>query len=376
MTCAHVLRRAALCCIILSVAACAGGGGGGEDAPAVRGSDEAFPVPTLQTVRFLPTTDGVNYEFLDTDHHPDYISGSDLRMRIAGTLNGRPIEMINDDGRLAASVCSGPCNTRLHAGHSLLNCQLGEAGSVIAEGSSARCGVRVLRFAQAGRVDGPQPFEWLITMPDDGDALSGHIETALDAEGRLAYPAKINLDGRMIITVQPAGSPVPMRLTSRTIPEFRGSVAGWPPHGMKVELTNGPIEYFPIDQIDDPDAEPLFVAETNTVVLGERSNAFFHTRPKVEADVGDDGVALRWTDTAQAVGDVELAGYNIYRNDQPGALKGWTKIATVSASSRRFVDETAGPGVHDYVVSHFTDFPFGYEYEGLYDHPARVEISP
>lgn len=312
------------------------------------------------------STHGVNYDFADTTHHPDYISFAQLAFSAHALVGPAKIPVILENGppaRANGSSCSGPCTRP--SPHEYLNCTI-NAGL-------ATCRLNILRFSQFGQVTAPFAFQWAIVMAE-GESLAGTMSAALDSTGALVYPAEAELGGRMVVTVQLDGQPAPIVLRSRKEPRFRSQILGWPPYGSEFTLSNPPIEYYQASQIDDPAAVPFMIVTSNDVRIGTEKSAFFEARPKIlgvkPTDSGD-GLEITWLETAGSVPGVTIARYHIYRNLTPGTLAGWQRIATLPAGTSSYIDRSVPSGVPaDYVISHATDYPFGIEYEGIFDPPT------
>jgi hypothetical protein len=311
------------------------------------------------------STHGVNYEFADTTLHPDYISFAHLSFSANAVVGAAQIPVtLQNNPVLQASTCSGPCNATAQGGnHHYLNCTTDKG--------EADCRLDILRFAQYGRVTDPIAFNWAVVMAE-GESLTGTMHAALDSTGALVYPASAELGGRMVVTVHVDGQPQPVVLRSRKEPKFQSQILGWPPYGSEFVLSNPPIPYYRASEIDDPAAEPFMVVTSNNVVIGTQKAAFFEKRPKILAVTSTkDGLDITWEETAGTVPGITIARYHLYRNLTPGTLSGWQMIATVPAGTSSYVDRSVPSGVPvDYVISHATDYPFGIEYEGIFDPPA------
>lgn len=310
------------------------------------------------------STHGVNYEFEDTTLHPDYISSAHLSFTANALVGAAQVPVtLQNNPVLQASSCTGPCNARIEGTHHYLNCTTG--------GGEADCELNILRFAQYGRVTSPIAFNWAVVMAE-GETLSGSLHADLDSTGKLVYPAPAELGGRMVVTVHVDGQPNPIVLRSRKEPKFQSQILGWPPYGSEFVLSNPPIPYFRASEIDDPNAQPFMVVTSNTVVIGTQKAAFFDKRPKILAlTPTTEGMSITWQGTAGTVPGITIARYHIYRNLTPGTLSGWQKIATLPANASSYIDRSVPSGVPvDYVISHATDYPFGIEYEGIFDPPA------
>ncbi|MEM7052748.1 MAG: hypothetical protein AAF604_23995 [Acidobacteriota bacterium] len=324
---------------------------------------------TTRQVQTLPQTHGVNYEFVGHHHHPDFLSSAPLQFQATAQVAGQSVSLISDPGSvLAGSTCSGPCNVQPTT-NELLNCSLntGLTGT-----TSVVCNVQIMRFAQYGRVEGPMSFNWLVVMVEDDALLAGELRTTLGQKG-LDYPAEIELGGRMVVTVQPDGLP-PVRLLSRREPIFTGMVAGWPPHGLNLELSNPPIEYYLEGEIDDATASPFMVVTANTVQLGHETSSFMGSRPTItRAERAKGAVVVEWTSTEGTVQGPQPSHYKLYRNAAGGELTAWVHVADVPIAETSFVDAGApAKGPLQYVVSHAAEYPFGYEYEGIFNDPVTV----
>jgi hypothetical protein len=336
-----------------------------------------------RTLQHLPLTHGINYDPFEVDGHPDALSSANLDFQAKVDFKGGWFMLAAASN---PSTCSGPCNARAATAarggkasggaldHNLLNCKVTGSGG----DKSAVCSVKIVRFAQFGRVEGPKPFDWLIEM-EQGDALlAGTLRAGISEDGELVYPATVQLGGKMIITILREGEP-PIRLRSRTEPRFEGVTAGWPPYGLTLRLVNRPIRYYLESELDNPAARPFASVASNKVTIGKAPSPFFATRPQItsaqivdpagapwkQGEVG--GVALRWTPTAGDLGGFEIDKYHVYRNLRPKELEGWERIASISAEDPAYVD-TGYTGLSSvaYLVTHSTTFPVGgYEYEGL-----------
>jgi hypothetical protein len=326
-------------------------------------------------LKTLAQTHGVNYEFADLRMHPGYVSSAHLSFTAQATVlaAGQEIPVVLESAPAAeksGSTCSGPCNTASSTAgpraHDYLSCSKLDG--------EAFCDIRVLRFAQFGRVESPVAFDWLVTMVDDEGLIRGKMHAKLDDRGLLVYPASVELGGHMVVTVQIDGQEGPIRLRSRKEPIFRGKVPGWPPFGTELELENPPIEYFREDELDKPDAVPFMKVTANTVRLGTQRSDFFFTRPAIQTlvPVKSGGYRITWTDTASRLTDQKIVSYRVYRNLHPGNLEGWQQIAEVPVGTTSFVDRDAPADARvEYVVSHVAEYPFGYKYEGIFNPPVE-----
>ncbi len=231
--------------------------------------------------------------------------------------------------------------------------------------------VRFAKFGEAALSDGT-PLRWLVVM-EDGDTLKGPLRVPLEDGLGEQYPGRLELGGRMVMTVQ-VGDNDPVRLRSRNEPVLAGDVAGWPPYGMALSLTNGPIDYFIEEQLDDPDASPFLSVTSNEVLLGTEPHAILGRAPEiVTASRGEQGVALSWTDTAGEIATTPpITGYHVYRNATPGHVGGWTLAGAVDAATTSWVDADAPDAAVEYLLVHVARCPFGYDLEGLLGAPVLI----
>lgn len=317
----------------------------------------------------LPTSHGINYDPSGITGHPDFVSTAQLRFEATAEVGGGVARLIGDGGSVArGSACGGPCN--VHVQHHHLNCRFDTAPDGT---QTATCDVEIIRFAQSGRTESPIGFDWLVVMDEADGLLSGTLTTTVGPDGRLVFPAEIVLGGeKMVVTLEPDGA-APVRLRSRETPVLRGMAPAWPPHGLVLELANGPIPYYLEGELDDPAAQPVMSITSNTVSLEPGKSAFLSIRPQIQAAEPDaaGGVALRWTDSAAETGDPAIVAYYVYRNLRPGVLEGWERIAVVPATRTSYVD-SGGSSSAAYLVTHAAQYPFGYLYEGLPGQPVTV----
>ena len=320
----------------------------------------------------LPTSHGINYDPSEISGHPDFVSTAQLRFEATAEVAGGVASLVADGGSVArGSACGGPCNVHLPSGPRLLNCRFDTAPDGT---QTATCDVEIIRFAQFGRTESPVGFDWLVVMDEAEGLLSGTLTTTVGPDGRLVFPAEIVLGGeKMVVTMEPDGG-APVRLRSRETPVLRGMAPAWPPHGLVLELANGPIPYYLEGDVDDPGTQPVMSITSNTVTLEPGKSAFLSIRPQIQsAGPVAAGVALRWTDSAAETGDPAIVAYYVYRNLTPGVLEGWERIAVVPATQTSYVDSGLdGSSSAAYLVTHAAQYPFGHLYEGLPGQPVTV----
>lgn len=165
---------------------------------------------------------------------------------------------------------------------------------------------------------------------------------------------------------------------------FKGITSGWPPYNMKLRLSNGPIKYYQEDELDNPNAMPVFVVSENRVTLGAKPSEFFSVVPEFEAIIVDDkgnkwvdgevgGVKLIWNDVNEQLDKFEVTHYHIYRNLVPGNLENWELMAILPSKIHHWIDPLySGKENIEYLVLHSIEYPFGYKYEGIYGLPIVV----
>lgn len=312
-------------------------------------------------------TDGVNYDpqlpFTSTRESDDAgssISSAPMHFSVSAELAGEALDLI---GPMA--VCGSGCRkTRLTRN---------------AEASDATADVAIVRFAKYGTTHLPDGslMTWLIVM-EDGDTLSGpmRVPAAEPSSNRLAdYPGELQLGGRMVITAQIGENP-PFRLRSRTEPLLAGLVPGWPPYGMRLDLDNGPIDYFLEEALEDESAEPLIRVTANRVLLGTAPHPILSRAPEItktsRSDTG--AIQLTWTATAEErETEPPITAYHVYRNLEPDNLASWELVAALPSTQTSWEDsETTTSQSPTYLLVHAAECPFGYKLEGALGTPAAT----
>jgi hypothetical protein len=256
-------------------------------------------------------------------------------------------------------------------------------GTAFAIGGDARGGgmaMNVVRFAHFGKADSPYAFRWVLYMEKGVGRLTGRRV----AGGRY----EVELRGDLHFDVIMKGATIPIRTDSYFTPVFRGTAKSWPPYGVVLRLANGPIPFYSDRQKRrDSTVTPMVLVTSTTFGLGKEPTAFFTKQPLIErATVIDPsggawrsgrsvaGVALAWESTADLLRPIAIAGYNVYRNSSPGNPASWERIATVPATQTTLIDSTyTGRSKVAYMVTHLSDYPTGYKYEGLRPVPTIVE---
>lgn len=351
-------------------------------------SDNSHSVKLEQLAR----TYGINFDPFEVRGHPDALSSADLLFEVNVDFAGGWFPLVASN----PSTCSGPCNrvaasaasgrASLDEGvnHNLLNCTVSSSNSDHGK-RTAVCNVKVVRFAQFGRVEGSLPFDWQVEMEQNASLLSGTLRAGFSEGGNLIYPGAVRLGGKMILTIRPEGEQ-PLRLRSRKEPVFEGTTSGWPPYGLEMRLVNAPIPYYLESEIADPAAKPIASVAYNKVTIGRGPSPFFAAKPQIvsaqivdpagtpwrQGEIG--GVSLRWTPTAGTLDGLKINRYHIYRNRTPYQLRNWKQIASIPARRPAYVDTGyRGEPEVAYLVTHSTLFPLGYEYEGLPGTPVVVK---
>ena len=267
--------------------------------------------------------------------------------------------------------------------------------------------VVIYRFATDGSLtlqDGTT-IDWLVRMVE-GETLRGTFRLPLNERGEAVYPGEMELDGKMIITMQVAGE-APVNLLSEIDSSLIGEVYEWPPRGTQFSLRHQ-VPYYDagvmapsepdemgvrtMRLLDSMTAPTITILENNTRI-GDQAWPFLsvspditRTRPvghtalgRLKNDAEREKVAglyLEWTDTAARInGDsaVPVERYHIYRNADPGNLEGWRFAGSVSADQTYFVDRDWDPTRDaEYMVLNGSEFKFGYLFEGSPGTPTKV----
>jgi hypothetical protein len=241
------------------------------------------------------------------------------------------------------------------------------------EGSETVAEVAIVRFVKYGRAElsGVGEFEWLITM-DEGNALLGQIRSTV-VGGAVQYPAPMKWDGRMAITLKFDEDQTVTTLKCRDQPILEGIAPSWPPYGMELSMTGGPIHYYRDSELLNSAAEPFLTVLGNTIRLSDTACPFLTARATIlTADrlASTNALRLTWdavTDDPELTGEIPPpARYHVYANRVPGRLETWHQIGAVAIDQTTFVDTQYCPGMAtDYVVLMAAECPFEYWFEGL-----------
>jgi hypothetical protein len=179
----------------------------------------------------------------------------------------------------------------------------------------------------------------------------------------------------MVITVQ-IGDAEPLRLRSKKEPILSGQVAGWPPYGTRLELENGPIEYFSEDMLSTQGADPVVKVTQNTVFLGTEPHPILSRAPSITSAKrqAQGGLALTWTNTADEIAtEPSITAYHVYRNLDPGVIEKWELATRAPTSQTSWHDTDLGKSqVAEYLIVHAARCPFDYDLEGLLGAPVLI----
>ena len=257
--------------------------------------------------------------------------------------------------------------------------------------------VVIYRFAKAGDFtlsDGTN-VDWLVRMVE-GDTLRGFLRQPLDEDGVPTFPGELELDGRMIITLQVKGED-PVNLMSVQPSRLTGAVTQWPPAGTQFSLQED-VPYYDVADLQpapngsggvgmvlaNANVQPVIVVTANDTSIGFQKSAFLSTLPEIDQTwVAHNskglvaGLGLSWQDTSSQISGPKTCPaqqYQIYRNDDPGNLDGWRLIAQVPATVTTYVDASwDGTSDAEYMVLNGSIFKFGYTYEGSPGYATLVE---
>lgn len=255
------------------------------------------------------------------------------------------------------------------------------------EGRVAECGIRVLRFAQFGSAG---HLTWLVQSEDGPEGMRGVLRGEIDENGRLRFPARLILSGKMVLSFRESGRTARLRSEGRV--ELEGIVgswppydAGWPPTSTILQLSGEPVLFREMDSQAVSKEPATFSLQQMWAVLGTRPSDFFSTIPRIArarvidpsgADWRDGpvgGVALEWTDSRKALNLSGVTHYNIYRNQADGPVYSWSLQVRIAAGKTSYVDrDFDGTRSYQYLVTHSAQFPMGYLYEGMYGEPRLV----
>jgi hypothetical protein len=321
----------------------------------------AFALPFASPAETCPTpelrTSGINYD--PSQVNPGDLSTATLKFEATASILGQTID-------IKSVACGSGCRKMMP----LISVPPsgGQGGSGVTGGTGENVyNVYIVRFAKSGQVDqGGFAFDWLVRM-EDCDGLEGALRVPANGQGQPVYPGHLSLSGRMVVSVRFQGTTEVMNLRSRKKPVLEGTVPNWPPYGMVLSLTNGPIPYFDERQIDDPAAQPVLLITSNTVTLGATESWFQKHAPEIlsaePVASGAGGLRLTWESTA-GLTECAVGAYHVYRNPSPGHLDTWVLAASVPADQTSFVDTAYDGTPTEYSVVHATTFAFGFEYEG------------
>ncbi|HVZ42069.1 MAG TPA: hypothetical protein VHI13_22510 [Candidatus Kapabacteria bacterium] len=248
-------------------------------------------------------------------------------------------------------------------------CQPAAAGS-----SSA---MSVLRFAHFGRSDSPYAMKWVLYLPNGEGTL-----TARPATGDQRGGYEVTLRGPLEFDMILRGATKPLRLGPRMVPEFTGYSRTWPPKGGTVlTLSNGPVPFFVLNGAAPPPAPMLTVLQTR-FTFGSRATGYISQPPRIlQAQLLDSasrpwkkgpvgGLRIEWASSAEAARPVNISGYNVYRMATGGS---WQRIASLPAEQTSYVDLTYdGRSAVQYAVTHRSEYPTGFEFEGILSAPVSV----
>jgi hypothetical protein len=308
-------------------------------------------------------TSGVNYDPQAVD--PADLSTAHLKFDVSAEVAGNLIDLV---GPLA--VCGSGCRKQI----------IRFVGS-----DDFEADVLIIRFAKFGRtqISDTVGFDWLVRMEDDYP-LRGRLMGVRDGE-QPTYPAAVHLGGRMVITVQ-FDEGEPFNLRSRLEPVLVGITRAWPPYGMRLSLSNGPIPYYREADLEDPEAPAFLAVTANEIQLGSEPYSLLSVAPEPqsielletpEAGPGNQtAVRLQWSDTSDLVLDEPpVSLYHVYRTSTPQDLDTWQLVGEVPASKTSYVDRIDQAETETYyLVTHAAELPFGYRLEGLFRQPVVLRM--
>jgi hypothetical protein len=307
---------------------------------------------------FEQRTNGVNYDpelwlALD-DAGASTLTSAPMSFQVDAIVGGNPIRL---EARLG--TCGSGCRRALQVSEDLIT----------PHGSE----VVIVRFAKFGetQLQNGVVLRWLVVM-DENETLAGPLTLGGTPENP-SYPARLELSGRMLMTVQ-IGDGAPVRLRARSAPILSGPVPAWPPYGMTLKMSGEPVDYYLDADIANPAATPFLTVVGNTVELGTSPHPIIGRAPKItSAARGEGGVELAWTATANEVPtSPPIAGYHVYRNDSPGDVTGWLCVARVPISTTSWIDTGSPRGPVEYLMMHAARCPFGYDLEGFAGPPVYI----
>lgn len=243
-----------------------------------------------------------------------------------------------------------------------------------------RYDIDVMRFAHFGRADSPFAFQWVLYMPkDEGELL---IRPVAGNKGKM----EVTLRGPLHFDVLLKGATKPITMITKFYPEFKGISSDGSPQGVKLQLANGPVGFFREEYIKDTATKAMVTVLETTFTFGRRPTNYFTKLPEIvtasvvdasgvpwkEGKVG--GVKLEWKPTADQLKPIAIAGYNIYRSPTPEKPGSWKLVAKVPPGQRSVQDKGYdGTRRMAYMVTHRTDYPVGFTYEGIGARAAIVE---
>lgn len=249
-----------------------------------------------------------------------------------------------------------------------------------ATGGRGKFNLKMTRFAHFGRADSPFAFQWVLYLPNDEGVLTVR---PLSKHGKRA---EVVLRGGLHFDVLLKGATKPLKLVTRVIPEFTGISDDGSPHGVALNLSNGPIGFYREEYVSDSSIRPMITVTGTTFTFGSHSTKYLTKLPQiVKAEPVDasgavwksgkvGGVRLEWTGTDDDVMPIEIDGYNVYRSSTPDRPGSWKLIASVPVSQRNLRDRGYdGRKRMAYRVTHRKQYPAEFNYEGISSPPAIVE---
>lgn len=243
-----------------------------------------------------------------------------------------------------------------------------------------RYDIDVMRFAHFGRADSPFAFQWVLYMPkDEGEILIRPVSGN-------SRKMEVTLRGPLHFDVLLKGATKPITMITKFYPEFKGISSNGSPQGVTLRLANGPVGFFRDEYINDTATKAMVTVLETTFTFGKRPTNYFTKLPEIvtasvvgpsggswkEGKIG--GVKLEWKPTADLLKPITIAGYNVYRSPTPEKPGSWKLVAKVPPGQRSVQDKGYdGTRRMAYIVTHRTDYPVGFTYEGIGARPAIVE---
>ncbi len=242
--------------------------------------------------------------------------------------------------------------------------------------------LNIVRFAHFGTTDSPFIFDWVLYMlKNEGKMEVRPIGTGAEME--------ITLRGHLHFDVLLKGATKALAMTTKVMPEFKGITTDGSPRGVTLRLANGPVGFHRNEHINDTSSRPMISVVESMFAFGTRPTNYFSKLPQVvAAEVldtsgaswkggGIGGIQLEWRPTADALKPIALAGYNVYRSATPEKPASWRLIARVPPGQRSLRDrDYNGSRPMAYMVTHRTNYPVFFTYEGIGANPVIVGPVP